>query len=202
LIAVLVGHLFAALIWFLVFALKVVRFWWGISVASVILACWSIIWAGEDRSSLFAFKLKYILWGVISAAVLYFGFRIGGVVSTHLFPFTLKEINVIYSYRVRMPVWAVSALLVLIGSAEEIFWRGMAQRVFARWFGKNAGWILAAIAYMSVELWSVNFILILTALVAGLYWGWLYKRFGSLWPGIISHALWDLAIFMVLPLRL
>gem|GEM_PF-70637 len=29
----------------------------------------------------------------------------------------------------------------------------------------------------------------------GAFWGWMYQRYGSVWPGVISHALVDLCIF-------
>jgi membrane protease YdiL (CAAX protease family) len=201
LLPVLIGHLFAAIIWFLIYGLKVIGFWWGIGVAAGLLAIWSIIWAGEDRKTIFTFKLSYVLWGIVSATILYFIFWLGGIISTGLFSSAVGEIDAIYAVRERIPIWLMTLLLILIGSSEEIFWRGMAQRIFGKWFGKNPGWILAAIAYMSIDLWSLNLILIVASLIAGLYWGWLYKRFGSLWPAIISHMLWDLAIFLVFPLR-
>jgi uncharacterized protein len=92
-------------------------------------------------------------------------------------------------------------LLIPIGSFEEIFWRGMTQRIFARWFGENTGWILGAIAYAAVNICSGNFVLVMAALFGGLYWGWFYKRFGSLWPGLLSHVTWAFLIFLILPLQ-
>ena len=35
--------------------------------------------------------------------------------------------------------------------------------------------------------------------LCGLFWGLLYMRTRSVWPGLVSHALWDLVIFVLAP---
>lgn len=172
------------------------------TAASGLLAVWSICYAKEDRKRLFDFRPSYILWGIGSAAILYIVFWIGGAVSTRIFGFASSQIDSIYANKAQMNPWMLGLLLLFwIGPAEEIFWRGMGQRVLSKWLGSNVGWILGALVYAAVHLWAANFILFMAALIGGLYWGWLYKRFGSLWPGIISHALWDLVVFIILPLK-
>ncbi len=42
--------------------------------------------------------------------------------------------------------------------------------------------------------------LVLAAAAAGLFWGFLYYRFGSVLLNAVSHTLWDLLIFLILPL--
>lgn len=172
------------------------------TIASGILAIWSIFWAGDERKSIFAFKPKFILWGVLSAAVLYLIFWLGNIISIQLFPFASGQINAVYANKLQLQNWQIALLLLFwIGPAEEIFWRGMSQRVFSKYFGANTGWVFGAFVYAVVHIWSLNLILIMAALIGGLYWGWIYKRLGSLWPGIISHALWDIAIFLIFPLQ-
>jgi len=41
--------------------------------------------------------------------------------------------------------------------------------------------------------------LVLAAAAAGLFWGYLYHRFRSVLLNAVSHTLWDLVIFLVLP---
>lgn len=68
-------------------------------------------------------------------------------------------------------------LLVLIGPAEEFFWRGYVQKTMSEKMGANA------------------------ALVAGGVWGLIYRIKPSLLPAlIISHALWDALVFVILPI--
>ena len=42
--------------------------------------------------------------------------------------------------------------------------------------------------------------MLLSALTAGLFWGWLYWKTGSLVPCILSHAFWTVAVFILWPL--
>jgi hypothetical protein len=41
--------------------------------------------------------------------------------------------------------------------------------------------------------------LILAAAVCGVFWGWLYLRFRSPLLNVVSHAVWDLLVFVILP---
>ncbi|GAJ01964.1 unnamed protein product, partial [marine sediment metagenome] len=68
-------------------------------------------------------------------------------------------------------------------------------------FGPVRGYILASLVYGGVHLWAFNFMLLAAALVAGLFWGAMFIKYGSVWPGIISHALWDAAIFVIWPVQ-
>jgi membrane protease YdiL (CAAX protease family) len=201
LIQLFLSVILAAVFWLALFGLKLVNFWWGMAAAAGILALWSIITAGEKRGQLFKFRLSYFFLGLISAAFLYIVFWTGDFLSTRFVPFAAHEIQSIYSNKGQLDDWKIALLLFFwIGPAEEIFWRGMVQRILATNFGNNIGWFLAALIYAAVHLWAANLVLFMAAFIAGLFWGWLYKRFGSLWPGIVSHSIWDVAIFLVLPL--
>ncbi len=47
---------------------------------------------------------------------------------------------------------------------------------------------------------SLNFMLIGAAAVAGAFWGLLYMRLGRLDSVIVSHSLWSAVIFAVAPM--
>lgn len=199
--ALTIGLLFAAFAWFVLFGLKAVHFWWGMAAAAGILALWSISWAKEHRQRLFKFRVNHLVWGIASAAFLYMVFYLGDYISTHILPFASGQIDSIYGNRAQLDPLTTGLLLFFwIGPAEEIFWRGMVQRIIAQNFGANAGWLIAGLIYAAVHLWAGNFVLFMAALIAGLFWGWIYKRFGSLWPGIISHSVWDVVIFLLIPI--
>jgi uncharacterized protein len=197
----LISLIFATFSWYLIFGLKALNFWWGMTAAAGLLAIWSIYRAGDYRSRLFRFDLRQFLWGVFSALALYFIFWIGNFISTRIFPLAAGQIAAVYANRADLESYKIALLLFFwIGPAEEIFWRGMVQRTLSSYFGKNTGWILGAIIYSAVHLWAANLMLCGAALICGLFWGHLYKKFGSLWPGIISHVIWDLLIFLIFPL--
>ena len=48
---------------------------------------------------------------------------------------------------------------------------------------------------------TMNAPLILAAFIAGLFWGIVYQRTGSLWLVVASHLAWTELIFVLLPLR-
>ena len=41
--------------------------------------------------------------------------------------------------------------------------------------------------------------LLLAAFVLGAHWSYLFWRFKSLVPGLVSHIVWDVAIFVLFP---
>jgi hypothetical protein len=92
-------------------------------------------------------------------------------------------------------------LIFPIGPGEELYWRGLIQRAFSDKKGAYIGLSVASLAYALVHIPTFNLPLILTALIGGLVWGSLYKFTNSLTPGIVSHVLWDLMIFVLLPLH-
>lgn len=67
-------------------------------------------------------------------------------------------------------------------------------------FGENKGYIFATLLYAGVHIITFNFMLVVAALVCGIYWGWIYKKEKSLVPIIISHAIWDFTVFVLFPL--
>ncbi|HHX51710.1 MAG TPA: CPBP family intramembrane metalloprotease, partial [Clostridia bacterium] len=45
-----------------------------------------------------------------------------------------------------------------------------------------------------------NLVLIIAALVAGMLWGFLYWKSKNLVPCIVSHCLWTVSIFLLVPM--
>ncbi|BAH06441.1 CPBP family intramembrane glutamic endopeptidase [Clostridium kluyveri] len=89
---------------------------------------------------------------------------------------------------------------IVIGPCEEIYWRGFIQNTLSKKLGENKGYILTALMYAGVHIITGNMMLVIAALVCGIYWGWMYKKQKSLSSVIISHAIWDLTIFVLLPI--
>ena len=99
-----------------------------------------------------------------------------------------------------MPLFRIVLLIaVLIGPGEELFWRGFFQENAGARIGRRAGFVLASLLYTSVHLASGNIMLILAAAVCGVFWGWLYLRFRSPLLNVVSHTVWDLLVFVILP---
>ena len=148
------------------------------------------------------FTLADVLWGVVIAAALWGVFWLGDKVSQLLFDFARPQVDSIYGMKDGESLWQLSLLMLfIIGPAEEIFWRGYVQESFSRYKGANWGFVLTTLVYAVVHAGSLNFMLIMAALVAGFVWGLLYRLFPQRFAAIIiSHALWDVAVFVLFPI--
>ncbi len=144
--------------------------------------------------------LRKAALGVISAAALYAVFAAGRVVALRLLPFAGSGIWQVYALKDGVPLLRVVLLIgLVIGPGEELFWRGFFQERTAATTRPRFGFALTALLYTSVHLASGNIMLVLAAAVCGVFWGWLYLRFRSPVLNMISHTLWDLAVFVVFP---
>ena len=191
--------------WFVLFSpwtKSLINFWIGMTLFSGSLALTSIALTRDKTAEIFEFKQSYIWIGIISAAILYLIFFIGDMAVKSVFDFAKVEIENIYSTKSQASTIKIGLLLFLvIAPAEEIFWRGFVQRKYSEKFGKWRGLLLAVILYSLVHIWSFNLMLIAAAMVAGIFWSLLYLRYNSIVPGIISHAVWDLFIFVLYPIK-
>ena len=141
-------------------------------------------------------------WGVVIAVALWGIFWLGDKVSQLLFDFARPQVDTIYGMKEgESPLLLTMLMLFLIGPAEEIFWRGYVQESLSRKWNANRGFVVTTAVYAIVHAGSCNFMLIMAALVAGFVWGLLYRLFPNRFAAIIiSHALWDVAVFIWFPI--
>lgn len=197
--------LFAAFgFWFVLFsplAAGLVSFWPMMTLAVGLLAAEALILDRKRLHAIYRFQWRHIPVGILSAAVLYAVFFVGRWISVRILPFAAGQINSIYAIRQDHASWKLALLLFFwIGPAEEIFWRGFIQRRLSEKFNPLWGWIIAAGFYALVHVWSLNLMLIAAAAICGAFWGLLFWKTRSLWPVMISHAVWDVIIFIYLPI--
>ena len=194
----------AAALWFVMFSPMTaphVNFWLTMTSSAVILTGLVTVF---DKGWWRRLKLRFsdLLAGVCIAAVLWGVFWLGDKVSSWFFDFARGQVDAIYGIKEGASPWLLSALLLLlIGPAEEIFWRGYVQRTLSSRLGANAGFVIATALYAVVHVISCNFMLVMASLVAGFVWGILYRFFPERFPAIaVSHAVWDAAVFVWLPI--
>lgn len=196
--------LIAALLWFIMFndwVLTGLNFWATMSFSATILILLSIR-DTPNYFSQFKFSAKEVALGLVSAIALYGIFYLGNYLSTAWFDFAKPQIGNIYSLKVGSSPYLIGILLlILIGPAEEIFWRGYIQRKLGAKYGDWIAFFVTTLIYALVHIWSFNFMLIMAALVCGAFWGLLFiynkKNITAL---IISHAVWDVAVFVLFPM--
>lgn len=189
----------AVIFWYVTFSLKLLNFWLSMAIAASILSILAINlggWPFKKRD----FNVRAVVIGIVSALILYGIFWLGNIISQWLFGFAKSQVSSIYDIRTQGELIIITLVLLFITSpAEEIFWRGFLQRWAMQRFGGLAGWLLGAVIYAGVHISSGNFMLTMAALVAGLFWGYIYWQERSVVPVLISHALWTVAIFVLFP---
>jgi membrane protease YdiL (CAAX protease family) len=192
--------LLAVLFWFVTFYLTWASFWLKISFSAATLAILSLL-LQPNRQERIRIDASAVALGLGSAAILYFIFWAGKAVSAVILPFSDGQIGGIYDKGAGMPMWVIALLLFFVtGPGEELYWRGYLQKNLMVRFGQWQGWLLATAIYAAVHIWSLNFMLIGAAAVAGAFWGAMYWRFKNLTPVIISHSIWSAVIFAVFPM--
>lgn len=193
----------AAVLWFVMFSpwtAPHVNFWYMMTFSALSLTTLSTLWCREWTHDI-TLSGRNLLVGLAVAFVLWWVFWTGDKVSQLIFGFARGQVDMIYAMKGgTSPALIAVLLLLIIGPAEEIFWRGFIQRrMMARW-GSNVGFIAATACYTLVHLPSLNFMLIVAAGVVGGCWGLIYRFFPrSLTALIISHAVWDACAFVLFP---
>lgn len=201
---ILISIIIAAGLWFFMFSpwtAGMFNFWFAMSISASLLWLLSIF-LGKNFSKQFSFSSKEVVLGLVSAVALYGVFYLGNYLSTAWFDFAKPQIGNIYSMKDGNNLYLVGVLLlILIGPAEEIFWRGYVQRTLGHKYGDWTAFILTTLVYTLVHIWSFNFMLIMAAMVCGAFWGLMFmfnkKNLVSL---VISHAVWDLSVFILFPI--
>lgn len=193
-----------AVCWFVLFSPWTrpwVDFWWVLSVSSILIS----ILAGHFHPEWTLdvdINRRNIVAGVGLALIL-------SVVCHYASRWLVDQWPVMQTYLERIrwfntdPMHILLSVLVLclMGAAEEIFWRGYIQQVFAERWGANVGYVATSLLFTSMYVWSFNWMLVLGALCLSLVWGGLC-RLDSRWfiPVILSHALLNVIVFTLFPL--
>lgn len=201
----------AALLWFYMFSPwtnGAPNFWLVMAGSALILTTCAIGFT-PDRKVLFSIEKPWLqLLGGIALAFLLWGvFWVGDKLAAWMFHFARPQVDAVYAMKTSLPVSVIALLLLfLIGPAEELFWRGYVQRTLVKLFanrkaGATLAFIVTALVYALVHIWSFNFMLVMAALVAGLVWGLIYRLCPKALPAlVVSHALWDALVFVILPI--
>lgn len=198
------GVLLAAVLWTIMFSpwtAPHVNFWVMMTCSGAALTIFTT-WARPGWWKEVRLKFSDVVLGITLAAALWGVFWLGEFFSTLLFDFARGQVDSIYGMKEgENPLVLTMLMLLIIGPAEEIFWRGFIQNRFSARWNPNTGFIVTTLVYSLVHLSKFNFMLIMAAMVAGLVWGLAYRFFPErLGAIIISHALWDCAVFIWFPI--
>ena len=197
--------IFAAVCFFVLFrdrGIGGLDFWYSMAMINLVLAGLAAVTDHEFMACLKNEQnvTRHLLLGIVSAAVLYAFFFAGDIAAKLIIPSAAENISAVYSLKTQASLARIILLITLvIGPGEELFWRIFLQRNLALHFGKANGLALASAAYCAVHISSGNPMLLIAAAVCGIFWGILYLLEDSPICNIISHVVWDLAVFVAFP---
>ena len=142
--------------------------------------------------------------GLISASVLYAVFFFGNE-AIRLFPlpgFGTNDQASVYSLitSASTPLPVQAGVLLFDSVGYESFFRGVLQEKMQPRLGAGAAPVVALLD-AGLHLATFNPLWVATTFVADLGWGLTYRYGGRLPSSVTSHLAWDVAIFLVRPIK-
>ena len=207
---VLLGIGTAAVFWFCLFwplstltrQLHDQYFWFGMSIATTVLGIGALFAQRQSLRRLFHFEWSLLAVGIVHAVGLCALSWFGIWLMATFFGWVMPQIEAIYVIREQLDERLIAVLLIfIIAPFEEIFWRGLVLDRLLKVCSSKTALATTVALYCLIHIWALNPMLLIAALVLGAHWSYLYWRFGSLVPGIVSHALWDVTIFVIFPVQ-
>lgn len=196
-LTLIIGIVLAHLLLFFTFEDKSV-FWYMYTASMLLHISYTIV--KEDVDDQTSFK-SYLFYGICSGIILFGVFWAGNdLINILHLPFN-NDINKLYNRFSPSEIWHYIVLILVIIPGEEIFWRGFVQKRISRHLNHTLSILIAALLNASVNIYSEFMILPFAAFVSGIFWGWLYKWKKSIPLVIVSHLIFDLFLFVLLPLR-
>jgi membrane protease YdiL (CAAX protease family) len=179
------------------FVFRVVPFWSAMVAFSAF--SWWAAWHPYFRTRLRPSR-RLVAMGVLSGVALYLLFVVGALVVRETPLWRLVE-SVVGLTRSTAP-GALAALVIVFGTSpsEEVLWRGAVFARMTRRYG--GGWppvVATTLLYALFAGLSGTLVLPLAALVCGAVWARQRQVTGSIVPGLVSHALWSLLMFLYVP---
>jgi membrane protease YdiL (CAAX protease family) len=174
------------------------QFWQRMTLTGLALGSYALATSPEARGA--RIGPREVALGIASASVLFGTFRVGDRVARRVVPGGDAQIQSIYALRSLRPRGEIAARLVgVIAPAEELFWRGLVQAALTRQLGRWRGAAAGAAAYGGVHLVTGNVTLVGAAAVAGGHWAAMSAIGMPMGALIVSHAAWDVWIFLLQP---
>jgi uncharacterized protein len=179
------------------FAFRVVPFWSAMVAFSAF--SWWAAWHPYLRTRLRPTR-RLVAMGALSGLALYLLFVAGALVvrETPLWP---QVRSVVDLTRTTAP-GALAALVIVFGTSpsEEVLWRGAVFARLTRRYGPGWRPVAATTLWYAVFVGlSGSVVLPLAALVCGAVWARQRQVTGSIVPGLVSHTLWSLLMFLWIP---
>jgi hypothetical protein len=175
------------------FGLARAGFWARATVAGLAIGVYGVVAQRAHMDDLLRPTVADVALGLGGAAVLYGVFWAGDAMLRRWLRAVAGQVDQLYLVRSSGPSGplTIPAVLMLVGSCEELFWRGLVQA--------RGGFVFALGCYAAVHVWERKAVLVLAAVAGGAFWAALFAWRGTLVAPILSHVLWDLAVIVWFP---
>jgi len=152
-------------------------------------------------STLFSATAKTVGVGILTAFLLYLVFLGGNALLKSYSPLGVgaSNENSIYSLFASTPIDLKMVVFALDAIGFESFFRGTLQRSLAPKLGSSSAFIVALID-AAIHISTFNPLFSITTFIADGAWGINYYYTRDLYSNIASHFLWDVLIFVLLPI--
>ena len=150
---------------------------------------------------------KAILLGV-GSGLLFFLFIFGGLKWLHIYLLDINQLRVLlfeWGFSASGEIWLVLILLVANPILEEIYWRGYIYEKLKMEGTARYAILMTAAFYTLYHLLSVipifegvyGVIAAVPVFIAGMFWGYIREKTGTITAAVIGHVLSDIGIICV-----
>ncbi len=196
------GFLIVALTLIETFVIPPSYFKLGSIVSTVCMVCVTVLLV--KYKDLFKPSLRNLGMGLASAALLYGIFLLGNfAIKNYSIPFltvSSKDEYSIYSLIGGGPLYWRVVVLALDSVGFESYFRGNLLNYFRLRMRVGAAFLSAGVDAL-IHFSSFNPLFVITTLIADSAWGVTYYYTQDLSSCVLSHFVWDVAIFIVAPIR-
>jgi len=145
-----------------------------------------------------------LAFGLATAVALYALFYLGNAGVTALHPFGMSPGSEASIYSLiaspSNPLYLQVGVLAFDAVGYESFFRGVLLARLSRRTGVGAVFLVALLD-AALHIVTMNPLWVATTFVADSVWGVTYYRTGDLTSSVTSHFVWDVVIFLLLPIR-
>jgi membrane protease YdiL (CAAX protease family) len=173
-------------------------FWYIFTASILVLIIYAMAQGKVDDEASFT---KYLFFGIISGLLLYAVFWLGDKIILILHLPLDNSITRLYHWYSPSLFFEYLGLVLVAAPGEELFWRGFVQKRLMHYFKPVTSIAAGSLLYASVNIYSGQYILVLASLISGFVWGSLYYWKKSMPLVIVSHIIFDIMIFIILPLK-
>jgi uncharacterized protein len=180
------------------FTYHLIPVFWYINTCSMLIL---IGISSLTSSPLAKWQNKAVIPGIVTGIATYLIFLLGNFLLQCLFPSLHQQVLEVYRQLSPNKWWHYVVLCAVFVPAEELFWRGVIQRLLMKIFHPCTAVMITGVLNGAALIYSGFLILPIAAFVCALIWGSLYINKNSIFGVLLAHLTFDLLLLVMLPLH-